>query len=146
LLLINTTGEKMKSVILMLCMLFIQSGCASYLVYRGSEKKVEQRAIRAAELNGGGVGIGIDISSLDVLSERPFLQLGAAVLDVGSVLLIKEGVDSMNKDEDTNKNSNGSASIDLRNSNNNEIQVISGTNSNSGNTDNSSATGTTSGK
>jgi len=42
----------------------------------------EDVCIRAVEIDGGA-GIGVDVSNLDALTEHPWRQLGAAVLDAG---------------------------------------------------------------
>ena len=64
----------------------LSGGCASALVARGSrERVVQRRAIQASALPDGGVAIGVDLLSLDVLTERPLLQVGAAVLDAGLI-------------------------------------------------------------
>jgi hypothetical protein len=61
----------------------LSSGCASYMVMDGSRQDL--RAVRAAELSGGGAGVGIDISTMQALGHRPWLQAGAAVLDAASL-------------------------------------------------------------
>jgi len=42
----------------------------------------EDVCIRAVELDGGA-GIGLDVGNLDALTEHPWRQLGAALLDAG---------------------------------------------------------------
>ena len=80
------------------------SGCVSSLVYDSSKKKVMTRkailsnnatAIRAVQLSNGGVGIGIDVSNLEALTEQPLLQAGAAVADAALMWGAYEGVKSI---------------------------------------------------
>jgi len=98
---------KVTSVLIAATML--SSGCASYAVYKGSEKQVatkkalasgDEAAIRAVQL-GDGVGVGIDVSNIEALTERPWLQLGAAVLDAVSLYAANEGIKALNDDGDT---------------------------------------------
>ena len=70
--------------------LLFNSGCASYMVMEGSKKRIAKRkyaqevrrnpAIKA-QVTEDGFMIGVDIANLEALQERPWLQLGAAILD-----------------------------------------------------------------
>lgn len=71
-------------------MLSLGSGCCSYLVYQNSRQEVQERAFRAQALEGGGAGIGIDLLSLDALTEHPFLQFFAAAADAATVYGISQ--------------------------------------------------------
>ncbi|MFH0907183.1 MAG: hypothetical protein V1929_00270 [bacterium] len=73
---------KRTGILLAVAVLGLCNGCASYLVMKSSEQEV--RAIKATQLDGGA-GIGIDISAVQALTEHPFLQLGAAVVDAGLI-------------------------------------------------------------
>lgn len=84
--------------------LTMMSGCLSSMVYNDSKKKIytrkailsnNQRAIRAVQLGDGGVGIGIDVSNLEALSEQPWLQLGAAAGDAALIWGTYQGVKSI---------------------------------------------------
>jgi hypothetical protein len=46
-------------------------------------------------LGADGVGIGIDLSSWDVLAQNPWRQLGAALLDAGTVWAAGAGVNKL---------------------------------------------------
>ena len=55
-----------------------------------------ETAIRAVALDDGGVGIGIDVSNLSALKRHPLRQIGAAVVDAGSLWGTYLGVKSLN--------------------------------------------------
>ncbi len=96
----------MKKTMLKICLCvglaFVLSGCVSSMVYTGSKDQIAERRIMASnnrEAMGltkmglparraikavrfdNGVALGLDITALETLKERPLLQLGAAVLD-----------------------------------------------------------------
>lgn len=76
----------MKKILIVLAVLVIaavSSGCASVASYKASADEIS--AIKAAELSGGGAGVGIDVTSLNALTLHPVRQLGAAVLDAGVI-------------------------------------------------------------
>ena len=88
------------------------SGCASYMVYNKSQEKVamrkamakgDKKAIRAVQI-GDGVGVGIDVSNWEALSEQPLLQLGAALLDAAMIYGGYKGIDSINNGNDKDGN------------------------------------------
>jgi len=81
-------------------LMLFSNGCASYLSYQASHREItgyrvstmgDELAIRAFAM-GDTVGIGINVLAYEALSEHPFRQLGAAILDVGAVWALSEGV------------------------------------------------------
>jgi len=98
-------------VIIILTILSICNGCASYMVMQNSKEKLartkayatnNQAAIRAIDLGEGAAGIGIDINNLDAITEHPWKQLGAALLDLASFYGAYKGAEKLN---DSNKSS-----------------------------------------
>ena len=63
----------------------MQAGCASYMVAKGSQERVMQRRAINAHAVDGGAAISVDLLSLDVIGERPWLQAGAALLDAAMI-------------------------------------------------------------
>ena len=136
---------KLIVVTVMLAVLSLQTGCFSYMAMEHGKKQVALRravikndpvAIKAVQLGDNGVGVGIDITNWEALTENPLLQLGAAVLDAGLVYAGYAGVKSFN-----DSGSGGQSSTTVGG----DQMVIQG-NNNSVNMGNSSeATGTDSG-
>lgn len=124
------------AVLVVLSVVLLNSGCASLLVANSSQSKVKARAIRAQALPDGGVGIGVDLLSWDVLTEQPLMQLGAAVLDAGTLYYGYQAVKGMqeqtnHKDKDTDIAVTG---------NGNNVTVVNGdSNAQNGSQDNSSS-------
>jgi len=105
-------------VILVLAAMLLQAGCASYMSYESSKAEIirnrvyasgsqkgiqmlnrgydEETAIRAIALENGGVGIGVDVGSWQVLSQHPWRQFGAALLDAAMVYGGYRGVEALN--------------------------------------------------
>jgi hypothetical protein len=125
--------KKVIYFILLVGLCFFNTGCASYMVYKGSQRQVglrkailsgNERAIRAINLGENAVGLGIDISNWEVLSERPFYQLGAAILDLGvtygATVLADElsSSGSSDKSNDINVNAGGDSNLIIGNGNN----------------------------
>lgn len=88
------------------------TGCASYMVYNKSQEKVamrkamakgDERAIKAVQV-GDGIGVGIDVSNWEALSEQPLLQFGAALLDAAMIYGGYKGIDSINNGNDKDGN------------------------------------------
>ncbi len=110
----------MKKVILSVILLGLvfASGCSS-IAYRDSEREIRleksyyslsatnEAAIRAVRLSGGAVGVGVDVTKMEVLMKHPFRQLGAAVLDVGVLYGIYAGI------EEISSSSSESKSVDI---------------------------------
>jgi len=105
-------------VLFLVTILVLNSGCASYVTYKKSEKELYQgrilasgderamnalkagvppkQAIRAVDISNG-VGIGIDLAATDIITEHPWLQAGAALLDAAIIYGAKEGIDHLNE-------------------------------------------------
>jgi len=82
--------KRILLVTLLLALVAYSSGCASMAVYKQSDRKIatrqarlsgDQDAIRATQLGVGCVGIGVDVTAWDKLTEQPLKQFGAAALD-----------------------------------------------------------------
>jgi len=141
----------MKKLILitgMLVIAVIANGCCSYAVMNGSKNKAAQRkalimgdepAIRATRLGSNGVGVGIDVTNWEALSERPFLQLGAALLDAAIIYGGYEGIKSL--DDGSDSNPGNGTSVTLTDSDNNTVNVVNGDNNSSNNDENSASHG-----
>lgn len=110
---------KMVSIIcLLLAVLMIGSGCASYYVLDGSRDIRARRlavesnnedAIRALDMGGEAVAFGIDVSNMEALKERPWLQAGAAILDAAILYAGVRGVQMLNDDDDSGNRDEGSS-------------------------------------
>jgi hypothetical protein len=135
------------------------SGCASYMVYNKSQEKVamrkamakgDEKAIRAVQV-GDGIGVGIDVSNWEALSEQPLLQLGAALLDAAMIYGGYKGIDSINngndKDGNTTTTETTSTTTIHVNGGDGTTTVVAGdgntTTSNPDNSDNSTTTTST---
>jgi hypothetical protein len=95
----------LSAIIIILIILIFSNGCASYMVMQNSKEKIartkayasnNQAAIRAIDLGEGAVGIGIDINNLEALTEHPWKQLGAALLDLASFYGAYKGAEKLN--------------------------------------------------
>lgn len=124
--------KNILKITIVLAMLVSMSGCATYTVYKHSEQKVamkkavasgNQAAIKAVDLGNGAVGVGIDVSNWEALSEQPLMQLGAALLDAGTIWAAKRGIDSMNGDGSSDK----ATTINVT-GNENNLTIINGHN------------------
>lgn len=128
--------KKMISMVISVLVLISASGCST-LVYRDSYKKVyarkailsnNERAIRAVQLGDGGVGLGIDLANLEVLTEQPFLQLGAAALDAAALYGAYEGIRSItsnnsNKENENNTTGNGNSTVNVESGDNSPVII-----------------------
>lgn len=103
------------------------SGCASYMTYKGSEKQVAMKKaliladpakIKALEAGEEPDKIGIDVGPMEVLSQRPYRQAGAGILDAGLAYLAKEGLDSIGGDDDNSDAKSNSADKNVAGANN----------------------------
>jgi len=106
-------NSAVKTLVVAAMVLVYCSGCASYMVYKDSQKKVAYRhavasknevAIKAIEMGNGGVGIGIDVTALDALKEQPLMQFFAAILDSGIIYAGYRGVEELNNNDDKHPN------------------------------------------
>ena len=133
--------KRLIALTVLLSYVALAGGCCSYMVMEGSKKRValrkatiagDQVAIKAIRLGSDGVGIGIDVTNLEALKERPLLQIGAAILDAGIVYGMYEGlaaIDDDNKDEDDGNGIN----IDVQNSSDVDVNIVNGDNNTSNN-------------
>lgn len=64
--------------------LFLNSGCATYLAKQSWNDAQERKAIRV-EANGDQVMVGLDLTSLSYLKSNWPMALGAGILDVGLI-------------------------------------------------------------
>jgi len=130
--------KKLVSMMVMISVLVTISGCFSPMVYRESVNKValrkailanNQPAIQAIRLGDNGVGLGINVLSLEAITEQPLKQLGAALGDAALIWAGYEGVryagDQLNgsdsKDAPSNSSDNGghTTSVVVNGDNNN---------------------------
>lgn len=70
---------------LMVFFIFLSVGCASFGVAKVSQNQInsERRAIHM-EARNNEVFVAVDLFNLDVLTYRPYWQVGAAVLDAAA--------------------------------------------------------------
>jgi len=117
----------------MLAVAIFGSGCCSYAVLKDSQKKIAYRravaegndvAIKAIPM-GDGVGLGIDISNIDALTEQPFMQLGAAILDL---LIVYGGYEALNNDGGSKDDQGGIQLTVNGNENSVDLMTINGDN------------------
>ena len=91
----------LKVAVLLMSVAVFASGCCSHAVLQGS------KAIQARRMGPDGAGIGIDISNWDALTERPLLQLGAALVDASLIYGGYKGLEAIeaaiNDDDDDEK-------------------------------------------
>jgi hypothetical protein len=127
--------------ILLVSAMLIMQGCVSQRVLEGSERRVAMRkaqitnnqpAIKALKLGEDTVGLGIDVTNLEALKERPFLQIGAALADAliawGTYEGIKALEEELNDDDkkaqaEINSSADGNINIDIEGSENTTIIV-----------------------
>ena len=98
-----------RTISLLLFITLIGSSCCSYAVYKGSHKNVALRkatlannepAIRAVTMGGDGLGLGIDVSNIETLTERPWVQVVAAIIDLALMYGTYEGVKAVDPAND----------------------------------------------
>jgi hypothetical protein len=96
---------------------------AIHALRSGAREDVAIRAVRLSE----GVGVGVDVSNLDALTEHPWRQLGAAILDAGmtagAVVGGKALVDSINSSDESNNTAGRDIVTVTINSKNNDVDV-----------------------
>lgn len=124
----------------------ITSGCLSAWSYKCSEDEIvrtrvyasgdsktidmlnrgvdAKTAIRAIPLSNGGVGIGVDVTSLDALTQHPVRQIGAAIGDAALLYGAYQAYDKNlgsgskdNGDKNTTVNVNGDGNTTTTTSN-----------------------------
>lgn len=93
--------------ILLSAMALVNSSCATYYVYKGSEKIVATRramemrdpkakAFALQKIKEGQIDqSGISIPVMEAVKERPWWMAGGVFTDVGTGILVKKGFDSM---------------------------------------------------
>jgi len=146
-----------------MAMVVYMTGCASYMSYSASQNEIAKerilasgdvdaanalragvpakQAIHAVKLGNNGVGLAIDITSMDALKKHPWRQLGAGVLDAALMYGAYEGIDALDDDDDKPGNSGSGTSVNLTDSNNNTINIVNGDNNDSNNDDNQASHG-----
>jgi len=139
---------------LILCIVFgfmmvSSSGCVSYLSYKDSQREIvgrrvaasgNENAIRAYAM-GDTVGIGINVLAYEALTEHPWRQLGAAILDAGTLWVLSEGIQELNSNRSKSRDSNG---VTINGEGNN-VTIVNNSDNTTVNRDqdNSTATSTT---
>ena len=98
----------------------MQAGCASYMVARGSQERVMQRRAINAHAIDGGAAISVDLLSLDVIGERPWMQAGAALLDAAMIYGTYTVADKylINNDRSSKSDSSRRSDITVKGDNN----------------------------
>jgi len=151
-------------IVSVLGMMLLNSGCASYLSYKASKNEIAQNriaalndkdaikainmgvapvdAIRAVRLDNNGVGIGVDISNLDALTQHPLRQLGSALLDAALTYGAVQGIQSATAGGN-NSSRNTSNSINVQNADHTTVTITDSANhsNTSSATDNHSGNG-----
>lgn len=126
--------KKMISVVLMGMLMMGTSGCLSSWSLDSSKQELalqqhqmalqkaimsnNETAIRAVQLDNGGVGIGVDISNLQALTQHPIRQLGAAVGDAALIWGAYEGVKSFT-DNSSHSSTSGRDQVNVTGDGNN---------------------------
>ena len=115
----------MKNIVRVLSILLMcsyVSGCATAYQYGKSKKQIlteriqasadkelkerlkagedPETAIKALKLKGGALGIGINLANTEVLMKNPGKQSVAALVDLGTMLLVNEGI-KYSRDKDS---------------------------------------------
>ena len=126
-------------------LVLLSSGCVSKMVLDESKKQVaikkaviknDQPAIKAIRLGEDSVGVGIDVSNWEALTERPWYQLGAALADAAIIYAANEGIKGLN-DDDGKNTGDGSTSINVNSGRDTSVTVYSDGNDTTTTTDNS---------
>lgn len=94
--------KKIISFLMLIVIVVISNGCASYMSYRYSQDEIAQRRIFSSNNNNakeaiafgvsprnalqivplqGGAALMVDIGAIDAIAENPWRQLGAAIID-----------------------------------------------------------------
>jgi len=109
--------QRIEIKLVLLAAILFNTGCASYLVARDSQREISRNrivasqdknaleylrcgippevAIRAIPINNG-IGLGVDLFSLDVLTNQPSRQIAAAVIDAILAYGAYKGIQSIN--------------------------------------------------
>jgi len=121
-----------QCLILMTIIMWSTCGCFSYMTYKNSEQKValrkatirnDQAAIRAINLGEDPIGVG----TWEALTEQPFTQVGAGVLDLLMLYGTYEGVrwigDSIEGDNSGNASSDNGGTTVITKGDGNTVNV-----------------------
>lgn len=125
-----------KVILVSAAVMLFANGCVSHMVMEGSRKQIamqravisgDDAAIKAIRLGDNGAGIGIDISNLDAILERPLLQIGAALTDAALIYAAREIVDAIEEglEDDSGKEDIVKNNIQI-NGDGNDVVIIDG--------------------
>lgn len=112
--------------ITILTIVMLLNGCVSHMVLEDSREKValrqaielnDKNTIKAIKLGDDGVGLGIDLLSLDVITEQPLKQIGAAIADAAILYGTYEGLVWLNDEVNNNSGSDSGSQTSGRDSN-----------------------------
>lgn len=126
-------------VVLVACAMVMNTGCASYMVYKESKQQVAMRkalitnnqgAIKSLQLGGEPVVSGISVTFGEAISERPWLQAGAAGVDALVAWGAYEGVRAINGDADDDDDEESNRGGEANNNSAGENVVITQGNGN----------------
>lgn len=87
----------------------------------------DEPAIKATRLGSDGVGIGIDVTKWEAMTERPFLQFVAALVDAAIIYGGYEGVKALEDAADDDDDGRGKVDVNITNDNssdNTEANVL----------------------
>ena len=78
---------KLFKIIMLIAMTVMMSGCASLWSLSDSRDEISsnRRAFKAVPMDNGGAGVGVDLFSLDTISQHPVRQGIAALADAASI-------------------------------------------------------------
>jgi hypothetical protein len=135
--------KRTLNLIIMVGIMDITSGCASFLSYQASQKEIigqrvqasgDEAAIKAFR-SGQTVGLGVNVLATEALTAHPFRQLMAAILDLGAVYGISEAIGSL--DSGGGGSHGGSRNLNIDNTGDaNTFNINTGDNSDSNADDN----------
>lgn len=87
-------------------------------------------AIKAVALDNGGVGVGVDLLSLDVLGQHPIRQTVAAVVDAATIATTvyygSKAISGNNNSQDSKSTSttgDGNANVDVSSGDNSPVHI-----------------------
>ena len=103
--------ENIGKVLVIATIILLMSGCLSSMVYKDSQSRMNQKALKAVRVGEDGVGIGVDLAALDVLLEQPWKQtfalIGDAGLICGSIECGKYIIDELESNDSSNNQDSG---------------------------------------
>ena len=95
--------KNLLSIIFCISLIITSSGCASYFSYQASKEELltkraivsnDEIAIKAIKM-GNFVGLGINVTALEVVKQHPIRQFLAAAVDAGVAYGLAEGLQSL---------------------------------------------------